>query len=124
MEELIFKDEVYAIVGAAFEVHKEMGRGFLEPVYQDALAVEFQSRGIPFEKECWMSVRYKQRELKRRYRADFVCYQKIVVELKALERLSGNEQARIINYLKASDTRVAVLLNFGRPSLEWRRFVG
>ena len=123
MDKLLFKDEVYAIVGAAFEVHKELGPGFLEAVYQEALAIEFQARGIPFEKEMWMLLWYKERQLEKRYKADFVCYEKIVVELKALAQLSGNEQAKIINYLKASETKVAVLLNFGRPSLEWKRFV-
>ena len=123
MDKLLFKDEVYAIVGAAFEVHKELGPGFLEAVYQEALAIEFQARGILFEKEMWMLLWYKERQLEKRYKADFVCYEKIVVELKALAQLSGNEQAKIINYLKASETKVAVLLNFGRPSLEWKRFV-
>lgn len=123
MHGLLFKDEVYRIVGAAFDVHKEMGPGFLEAVYQEALAIEFQARGIPFEKEKWMLLRYKDRQLEKRYRADFLCYDKIVVELKALPHLSGNEQATIINYLKASQTKLAVLLNFGRPSLEWKRFV-
>ena len=123
MDKLLFKDEVYAIVGAAFEVHKELGPGFLEAVYQEALAIEFQARGIPFEKEMWMLLWYKERQLEKRYKADFVCYEKIVVKLKALAQLSGNEQAKIINYLKASETKVAVLLNFGRPSLEWKRFV-
>ncbi len=123
MDQLLFKNEVYAIVGAAFEVHKELGPGFLEAVYQEALVIEFQARGIPFEKEMWMLLWYKERQLEKRYKADFVCYEKIVVELKALAQLSGNEQAKIINYLKASETRVAVLLNFGRPSLEWKRFV-
>ncbi len=123
MGELLFKEEIYSIVGAAIEVHKELGPGFLEAAYQEALAIEFQARGIPFRKEMWMLLWYKERQLEKRYKADFLCFEKIVVELKALAQLSGTEQAKIINYLKASETRVAVLLNFGRPSLEWKRFV-
>jgi GxxExxY protein len=88
MGELLFRDEVYAIVGAAFEVHKELGPGFLEAVYQEALAIELVC-GIPFDREMWMLLWYKKRQLKKRYKADFVCYDKIVVELKALAQLSG-----------------------------------
>jgi len=112
----------HAIIGAAMEVHRQLGRGFLEPVYQDALAKEFGRRGIPFEREVELAVYYKGDRLNASYRADFVCYDKIVVELKALTKLSGVEEAQIINYLKAGDFDIGLLLNFGAESLQCRRF--
>jgi len=116
--------KTYSIIGAAMEVHRELGPGFLEPVYRGALAVEFELRGIPFQREVELPVVYKGRELDARYRADFICYGRaVVVETKALSQLSGNEEAQVINYLKATRIPVGLLLNFGSPSLQYKRYV-
>ncbi|HUY38280.1 MAG TPA: GxxExxY protein [Candidatus Binataceae bacterium] len=116
-------ERTYAIVGAAMEVHRELGNGFLEPIYQQALALELEARAIPFRREVEIVVRYKGQELDSTYRADFICFDEVVVELKALARFGGTEQSQVINYLKATGFKVGLLLNFGTPSLEYRRFV-
>ncbi len=122
--ELLAKDEVYAIVGAAMEVHSELGPGFLEAVYQEALEMEFADRGIPFEAQKEMRIMYKGRPLKKTYVADFLVYGSVVVEIKALDQLTSKEEAQILNYLKASNIEVGVLINFGALfKLEWSRHV-
>ena len=124
MTQLILKDEVYAIAGAAIEVHRELGPGFLESVYQEAMKLELSARSVPFEAEKPISIEYKGQRLSQNYFADFVCFGQIIVELKALSRLSGSEQAQVLNYLKATGFKVGVLINFGsRGKLEWKRFV-
>ena len=114
--------QTYAIIGAAMAVHRELGCGFLEAVYQAALEKEFQHREIPYEREKRIPVRYRG-EIIAEYQADFVCYGQVIVELNALQKLSGNEEAQIINYLKATGLQRGLLDNFGTRSLEQRRFV-
>ena len=124
MVELLMKEEVYAIVGAAIEVHRELGPGFLEAVFQEALEMELVDRGIPFEAQKRLVIFYKGRQLTKEYAADFVCYDKIIVEIKALDSLSGKEESQVLTYLKATKKRVGVLINFGSAGkLEWRRYV-
>ncbi|MGW8256038.1 MAG: GxxExxY protein [Thermoguttaceae bacterium] len=124
MTELLYKEEVYTIIGAAIEVHRELGCGFLEAVYQEALVIEFKKNCIPFQSQPEMNISYRGQILHKRYTPDFLCHQEIIVELKALERLSGTEESQIINYLKASGKRVGLLINFGSSGkLEWKRFI-
>jgi len=113
----------FAIIGAAMEVHRQLGGGFLEPVYQEALAIELAARGVPHRREVELPVYYKGQRLNTSYRVDFLCYDSVVVELKALAKLSGTEEAQILNYLKASGQETGMLLNFGTPSLEYKRFI-
>ena len=112
----------YAIIGAAMEVHSQLGFGFLEPVYQEALGIELASRAIPFESQRFPVI-YKGSRLDAFYKPDFVCYEEVVVELKALSRLSSSEESQIINYLKVTGLQIGLLLNFGSRSLEQRRFI-
>lgn len=124
MPELLFKDEVYAINGAMFEVYKTLGTGFLEPVYQESLAVEFTLRGIPFEREKPLELFYKDALLEKRYVPDFVCFGQIILELKVLPKLTNIEVAQLINYLKITKMKLGILANFGAlPRLEWKRYV-
>ena len=115
--------QTYAIIGAAMEVHRQLGHGFLEAVYQEANAVEYSTQNIPFEREVLLVVKYRGAALDCRYKADFICFGEVLVELKALDRLSGREEAQVINYLKATGLSRALLINFGAPSLEYRRLV-
>ena len=115
--------QTHAIIGAAMEVHRQLGHGFLEAVYQQALALEFSERGIPFRREVDLTVYYKGRALACEYRADFLCFDQVVVELKALGGLVSAHNAQVINELKATGYSVGLLLNFGAPSLEYLRFV-
>ncbi len=113
----------YSIIGAAIEVHRHLGSGFLESVYQEALAIEFMSLGIPFRQQVDLSVQYKTKVLISSFRADFVCFDSVVVELKALSVISGTEESQVLNYLKATGLEVGLLLNFGTPSLQHKRFI-
>lgn len=118
------KDEkTYQIIGAAMEVHKELGCGFLEAVYQKALEKEFTDQGIPFKAQPIVEIFYKEKALDKTYQPDFVCFGDVIVEIKAISGLSGIEEAQLINYLKATGLKVGLLINFGSKSLEYKRFV-
>jgi GxxExxY protein len=124
MTELLLKDEVFAIIGAAIEVHRELGPGFLEAVYQEAMEIELADRGIPFLAQEPLTIRFKARVLKKRYEPDLLCYNLVIAELKALSQLSGADEAQLLNYLKATGLRVGLLINFGSVGkLEWKRYI-
>jgi len=124
MAELIYKEETYEIVGAAMDVYYTMGVGFLEPVYQEALAIEFTRRGILFEREKQLDLYYKGTKLNKTYSPDFVCFDDIVLELKVVAQIAGSHAAQLINYLKVMQKRLGLLMNFGgAPKLEWKRYV-
>lgn len=119
----LYPKEAYAIQGAIFAVHDELGCGFLERVYQDALEYEFRERGIPYEREKELQITYKGEPLGSPYRADFVCYGKIIVELKAEKELEDVHRAQILNYLKATGIRLGILANFGEKFIHPERYV-
>ncbi|MEK6324763.1 MAG: GxxExxY protein [Acidobacteriota bacterium] len=115
--------QTYAIIGASMEVHRVLGCGFLEPVYQEALANEFKRRAIPFRREAELPITYKGDLLLVKCKPDFICYDKVIVELKALAQLGGKEKAQVINYLKATVLERGLLLNFGTVHLEYERVI-
>lgn len=120
---LLYKDECYKIIGACMDVHSVLGCGFLEPVYHEALAIEFELQKIPYMKESEITIKYKDITLSRSYKADFICFDRIIVELKALSALTGEHASQVINYLKATGLRVGLLVNFGTSSLQHQRFI-
>jgi GxxExxY protein len=109
------------ILNACMEVHKELGNGFLEPVYQEALEEEFKLQKIPYEREKLLPIVYKGKILTKEYYADFVCYENIIVELKAVTILAKTHKAQVLNYMKANKSEVGLLVNFGENSLKWER---
>ena len=121
--DIIYKEESYKIIGACMEVHKELGNGFLEAVYQEALEIVFQEMHIPHESEKELSIQFRSHTLKKKYAADFVCYDKIVLEIKALSDLTGEHEAQVLNYLKATGIKLGILVNFGGKSLTHKRIV-
>lgn len=115
--------ETYAILGTAMEFHRELRSGFLEGVYQDSVEIEFKERGIPFTREHPIPVDYKGQALGTPYRADFLCYGSVIVELKAIKALSDIESAQVLHYIKATGFERALLINFGAPRLDYKRFI-
>ncbi|HEV8187870.1 MAG TPA: GxxExxY protein [Pyrinomonadaceae bacterium] len=113
----------YKIIGAAMEVHRQLGCGFLEPIYQEAFALELKTRDIPYSRELKFPVSYKGQRLQNHYRPDFICSDSVIVELKALSSLSSVEDSQLINYLKVTGYHTGLLLNFGARSLQQRRFI-
>jgi GxxExxY protein len=121
---LLHADEAFAIQGAIFEVNRHMGVGFLEAVYQECLAIEFKARAIPFVASPALSLQYKSVPLRQRYQADFVCFDKILVELKAVRTLAPEHRAQVLNYLRATGLRLGLLVNFGSaPKAQIERLV-
>jgi GxxExxY protein len=124
MAELVLKEEVYQIVGAAMDVYYTLGRGFLEPVYQEALEVELARRNIPFEAQKQLKVEYTGQSLKKEYVADFVCFGQVIIEVKACQGLTAREEGQLINYMKATQMHVGLLINFcSQAKLERKRYV-
>ena len=122
--DIVYRDESYAIMGACFEVYKEKGCGFLEPVYQECLAMELGLREIPFQAEPPLTLSYKGRPLEHIYKPDFACYDKIIVEIKAVSSVNDEHRAQVHNYLKATGMKLGLLVNFGHyPKLEYERIV-
>lgn len=124
MSKLIYEEDSYKIIGACFEVYKEKGCGFLEPVYQECLEIELGLQGIPYVAQQTLALAYKGRPLKQRYVADFVCFERILVELKAVAELADEHRAQVMNYLRATRLRLGLLVNFGHyPKIEFERIV-
>ena len=122
-----FQQEVFDIIGAAMEVQKELGRGFAELVYHEALNIELGLRKIPYESEKLITIKYKEKILERTYKADLVCYGNIIVELKSVEKLKTEHTAQLLNYLKATDQPLGILINFGELPLKYKlvpNFIG
>jgi GxxExxY protein len=121
---IVLKDEGYAIQGALFEVYREMGSGFLESVYQECLEIELGKRGVPFQSRRSLQIQYKGETLQQAYQADLVCFDKVIVELKAVRELAPEHMAQVLNYLKATGMRLGLLVNFGsHPRVTIKRLV-
>ena len=124
VEDLIYKDEVYAIMGGCFAVYRDKGCGFLEPVYQECLEIEFDFLGLPAVPQPSVALSYRGRSLKHKYTPDFICFGKIVLEIKAVSALASEHEAQVLNYLNATGFKLGLLVNFGHyPNLEWKRIV-
>jgi GxxExxY protein len=123
MSKLMLEKETYEILGACFEVYKEKGCGFLEAVYQECLEIEFELRGLPARALVPLPLTYKERLLKKKYEADFICFDTVLVELKAVSKITDEHRAQVQNYLNATGLRVGLLVNFGHfPLVEHERF--
>lgn len=123
MDELLHKELVYEIVGCAMEVHSEMGPGFLEAVYEEALTIVFDDKGLGYEVQKPLTIRFRGKVLKKKFFADLVVEDKVIIELKAVAQFHKVDEAQLINYLKATGIRVGLLVNFGKEKLEWKRFI-
>ncbi len=124
MANIIYPEESYKIIGACFEVYKSRSSGFTEPIYQECLELEFQLQDIPFVPQALMELEYKGTKLRQHFRVDFICYDSIVVEIKALSKLTDVCRSQVLNYLNASGFRLGLLVNFGHhPRIEYERIV-
>jgi GxxExxY protein len=122
--DLVLRDESYAVMGACFEVFKEMGTGFLESVYEECLEIELELQCVPFKVQVELPLTYKKRRLRKTFQPDFICFGAVVVEIKAASQLTDIHRAQLLNYLKATGYRLGLLVNFhGHPKLEWERIV-
>lgn len=122
--EFLYKEEGYQILGACFEVYKELGNGFLESVYQECLAIEFEKNGIPFEQHPQLRIKYREQTISKYFMPDFICFNKIIIELKTASKLSNENKSQLFNYLKITGLKVGYLVNFGHyPYLEFERLV-
>lgn len=122
--EVVFKDESYRIMGACFEVYKEKGCGFSEGVYQECLEIELELQSLPFKAQCELTLNYKGRQLRQKFIPDLILFDKIVVELKAVRELTDDHRAQVFNYLRATNLRLGLLINFGHfPGLQYERIV-
>lgn len=124
MSDIVYKKEAYLIIGACFEVYKEKGCGFLEPVYHECLEIEFGLQNVPWIGKRTLPLSYKGRPLKQTYQPDFICWEKIIIEIKAVEKICDEHRAQVLNYLNATGYALGLLVNFGHyPKLEWERIV-
>lgn len=123
MSNLLFKDESYAIIGSCMEVHKELGKGFSEIIYGDALTIEFNNKNIPFSREVLYKINYKGKTLPHFYKADFLVLNEIILEIKAIESLTSSHIKQTLNYLAAANKKLGLLVNFGEDSLTYKRIV-
>jgi len=119
----LFKEETYQIIGCCMEVHSELGCGFLEAVYQEALAIVFDEKKLPYVREKVLDIEFRGRILKKKYVADFICYDKVIVEVKATESLTDIDLAQALNYLKATGKKIGLLVNFGTTKLQYKRVI-
>ena len=122
-EELLYSDETYKLIGLCMKVHRELGCGFLEPVYQEAFEMLLKAEGVPYQREKQLPIYFMGQKLTKEYFADFVCYDKIILEFKAVSSLTAAHEAQLMNYLKASKMRMGLLCNFAETSFVYRRFV-
>ena len=124
MPEILLKNEVFQIIGACMAVHTDKGNGYAEPVYQDCMEIELRHAGVPFESQCNFPITYRNITLRHTYTPDLICYNKVIVELKAVKVLADEHRAQVINYLKVTGLRLGLLVNFGASGrLEWERLI-
>ena len=121
--DLYLKNECFQIIGCAMEVQRELGNGFLEAVYQEALSIEFNAKNIPNKAQANIDIFYKERLLDKKYISDFICFEEIIIELKVVEKLKSEHYAQLLNYLKATNCKLGILINFGTTSLEYKRVI-
>lgn len=122
-EDFPFKEECYKIIGCCMEVHNELGCGFLEPVYQEALSIVLEEKGVPYTKEKVLDIHFREQILIKKYVADFVCFDQVIVELKAIDCLRDHDIAQVLNYLKATGKKIGLLINFGTTKLQYKRVI-
>ena len=122
-KELLYKEITEKIIGAAMEVHRILGPGFLEAVYEEALCIELKKKGLSYQNQVELKINYQGITLKHKYRADLIVEDKVIVDTKATTGLTDSDGAQIFNYLKATNKKVGLLINFGKKSLEWKRFI-